>query len=229
MRPYVKRLLGGGLGLGLLALAGGGLLHTKAGRPLLARVGGCPVGKVSPAAVQERGQEVIASQRGTTKAPARPALGFELDRATIDDVRSWATEEHVGCVERREETLVLCMDVPASALGRASDGDIYTEISFAFRVKEKTLLDVTTLRSHLSPAQASRMTIALTAALERSLGAPTIKQGDATTAYLSEGAYATFAMNYRFEDYFADVTTMSLPAGVVVREQYLSARPPGGS
>jgi hypothetical protein len=84
----------------------------------------------------------------TGNAPARPALGFQLDTTTLADVHAWASQAHVDCSDIREG-VVKCTEVSPSALSRASEGRI-DELVFAFN-PQSHLVNVTALRSHLKP------------------------------------------------------------------------------
>ena len=84
----------------LVGAAGVGGLHTSWGRPVLMRLSGCPVSRVSAAEVNELRRTGLRVLLGTAFAPARPALGFTLDRTTPDDVRAWAARARVTCQVR---------------------------------------------------------------------------------------------------------------------------------
>jgi hypothetical protein len=67
------------------------------------------------------------------------------------------------------------------------------------------------------------------AALERSaaavLGKPTSLGGEPTVAHLSRGLLSTYVATHAFTDYRATVSASNLgETGVMVREEYLSAR-----
>src|SRR5262245_45779704 len=108
-----RRAAIGLLGGSLLITALGGFLHTKAGRPWLARWfgGSCPVGHASPARIDEARRSAAASLRGTETTSTRPALGFHLDETTAGDVQAWARASGVAC--RLEHALLMkCDAVP---------------------------------------------------------------------------------------------------------------------
>jgi hypothetical protein len=94
---------------GALAAAtlGVGALHLPAARPLLALIGACPVGRASASEIEDARRIALRSLRGDTRAPARPALSFELERTTLDDVRAWARE--------RAESRATCRASPRSS------------------------------------------------------------------------------------------------------------------
>src|ERR1700709_1773111 len=81
--------------VGLTAFVG--FLHTKAGRPLLARLGvGCPV-KASPEDVEAARLKSARALRGVETAASRPALGFALDSMTLADVKAWVAKNDLNC------------------------------------------------------------------------------------------------------------------------------------
>ncbi len=222
--PRAKRaLLGGALALGLGAAAVVGL-HTRGGRPLLARVSGCPATKVSPAAALHARDEAVAKTRGDGAAPARPALGFALDEARLADVRAWATAKGIACSEARGGTLLKCADVPASALPRGGRDShaLYTEIAFGFRADDGALHAVTALRSGLAADAATRELGALADGLTAELGVSPTARGD--VAALGKARWATASLGYRYADYLLDVGATTLPDGVSLYERYTSGR-----
>src|SRR6188768_2973604 len=82
-----------------------GFLHTKAGRPLLARIGvGCPV-KASPEAIERARDHSARATRGVEVAASRPALGFTLEKMTLTDVKRWAEAKRVSCDDVRDGLL----------------------------------------------------------------------------------------------------------------------------
>src|ERR1700679_256191 len=74
-----------------------GVLHMPFAHNLLASVGGCPVGHASLAEMEPTIKAAIAAERGDKPAPARPALGFELDHTTRAEALAWAYRVHVSC------------------------------------------------------------------------------------------------------------------------------------
>jgi hypothetical protein len=204
----------------VVAVAAVGALHTPAARPLLMRIGGCPMG-ASPAQIETAQRAAVKKTRGVTPSPARPALGFTLDGATLADVRAWAKGEGLACEELREGTLVKCAHVPASAV--ATDAHAaFEEIAFGFRLADKRLVNVTTLRVGLGGDEAATTLREITASLARDLGPPAFGGADVTAAELDQATPATIA--YRYSDFIADVSAMRLPQrGIAVREHYMSA------
>ncbi len=218
--PALRKLAISSAGLLLAATAAVGFLHTKPGRPLLmklAGVAGCPMGKASPARVEEVRRAAVARDRGPSPAPARPALGFVLDATSIADVRTWAKRAGVECTEEREGTLVQCADVPATAVGRPSWEGTIGQVSFGFS-PGGPLVNVVVLYNHRAAEDTTRIALEGKALLERHLGPPQVNAG----SFASTGTTAT--LSYRFRDYEADMTASKIPgSGYAVREQYSSA------
>ncbi len=210
--------------VGLLSAAVG-FLHTPAGHPLLMRlagVGGCPVGKASAADVDAVRSAVLAKDKGAHPAPSRPALGFDLDRTTVADVRVWRERAGASCTEYRDATLMLCRDVPEARAfpatpARASRG-VMTEISFGFSLDGK-LTSVATLYTGRAGDEASRMGEATEADLAVSLGPAHQRAG----SFAERGSVAT--LSYRFSDYAVDVTASEVSGSRhVLRESFMSVR-----
>jgi hypothetical protein len=226
-RLVVKRIVkivAASLGAATVAV---GVMHAPFARPLLMRLGGCPMaGRMTPVESENARHMGIASNRGTDEAPARPALGFTLDATTLDDVRAWAKREHVDCDEPRPG-FVKCTDVPPSAFGTAAPMQLgnVEELALGFDTRAR-LVNVTTLRTHLDPTTGAREARDITAALEEKLGAPSQTAGSLDAAHLGGPAAASIGtVAYRFSDYYVDVTTMNLPSsGPSLREHYMSAR-----
>jgi hypothetical protein len=192
------------------ALAAVGLLHLPWARPLLARLGGCPASRVSPAQVERAQGRAWASLRGAGAAPGRPALGFALGGTTRGEVEAWARARALSCERLRDGALLRCAGVPAGALGAAA----YDDVSFGFRLRDARLVNVTTLRGDLPAAEAAARLADAAARLSRALGPP--------QRAAAPGAGLDF-LQYRYVDYLADVTAMSIPGrGHAVREHYMA-------
>jgi hypothetical protein len=213
----------GGLGAATLAI---GALHMPFARTLVMRIGGCPLAgaKITPAQMDHARHMALAGRRGTTDAPARPALGFALDSTTLADVHSWAAREHVDCEEPRAG-LVTCVDVRPRAVGRDDAAGKIDELALGFDARGH-LVNVTTLRSGLEPEAAARAGGGIVSSLEASLGAPDKKAGDFVTAHLAQaGAASLVTRSYLYDDYVAGVTAIRVPpSGLALREHYMSAR-----
>ena len=212
--------LGGALAAATLVI---GLLHLPAARPLLARLGACPVGRASASEIEDARRIALRSLRGESRAPARPALGFELERTTLDEVRGWTRARALACDLSRESTLLVCSRVPVNALG--SDAlQAIDELAFVFRLRDRRLVNVTTLTTGVSPQSAADSFAAIADALASSLGAA---EASRVPSQPWDGTRPVF-VRYRYVDYIADVSAMQLPGrGIVMREQYMSASESG--
>ena len=201
-----------------------GLLHTRPGRVFWTQVlgGGCPVGRASAAEVEAGRREAARLVRGTQPAPARPALGFQLDRTQKREVDAWIVRQQLSCRERREGSLLVCSSVPAEAMGRV--GGVFDEVTLAFSPSTHALVNIAAMRYRLSPAQAVEQTRALQTQLRAALGAPSRSAGALEAEALTAHAYATSTLSYEFSDFLAEVTATNIPGqGVLLREHYMSA------
>src|SRR5256885_3716198 len=196
----------------LLLTAGVGALHLPAARPWLRRAGGCPVPRATAAQVEEAQVRAFGRLRGTEVAAVRPALGFGLEIATSGDVLAWARKHAIACESRREGALLLCNAVPLSAVSPGAKGT-YDELAFGFRLRDSRLVNLTALRTGLSPDAAGREVRRIAADLGEKLGEPSRRiEGDPAT------------LLYRRSDYLAEVIAMSLhQPGHALREHYMSA------
>src|SRR5690242_9186696 len=94
-----------------VGVAGVGLLHTPGARSLLQRIGGCPVGRATPAQVEAAQRRAWRTLQGSEHAPARPALGFALGEATLPQIRAWAAARGLTCEVLRGGALLRCDQV----------------------------------------------------------------------------------------------------------------------
>jgi len=198
-----------------------GLLHLPAARPLLAWLGACPI-RATPMATERARGRALVRLRGTVAAPARPALGFTLDVATLADVRAWAAGHRLACAASMQDTLLKCDDVPAAAIPGAREP--VDEVAFGFRASDGRLASVTTITAGLAASAASARVTATAASLSAAIGAAP------TASRLPSGAWdaaGPVLVAYRFSDYIAGVSAMPMSTpgrGVVLREYYTSAR-----
>jgi hypothetical protein len=209
---------------GSLTAAAVAVLHTPAGRPLMARLGmSCPAKRASPAAAEALRQRGVGELRGEAPAPARPALGHNLDRTRAADVEGWAAARGLACQTRQQpSSLITCTNVPLDALWPGRPAGRIDELVFAF-APDGRLICIDSLRRALSGAEASRLFEALARDLAAALGTNGERAGESTAAYLTGGPLRTARLRYRFSDYLATVTATNLPSGVALREQYQSA------
>jgi hypothetical protein len=224
-RRRVVRVLVAAAALGGGFVAFMGFLHTPYGRPILARLGvSCPARKVSPTAAEALRQHGLAGLRGTSPAPARPALGLALDTSSVSEVRSWTEARGLHCKEKKTPNLhVVCMNVPAGAVSPGSSDGVIDEISFTLGPNGR-LIGVDVLRQTLAAADASRLFGQISNSLTAELGTASDSAGDSAAAYLGSGTLHSARVRYLFSDYLAVVTAMNMSGRVALREQYESAR-----
>ena len=73
------------------------------------------MGTVSPEQAEQVRSETARKWAGDDPAPARPALGFELDKTQPKDVHAWAAKHGFTCKDERDGALLRCTNVPAAA------------------------------------------------------------------------------------------------------------------
>ena len=195
----------------LLALVGVG--HSRMMRPLLARVGGCPVAgrTATPEQMEAFRLKNAPALKGSTRALGRPAFGFQLDQSTRREVTSWGEQSHAECTEELGGAALRC---------EGADGVALEDAYFRFDPRG-VLVGVDLIHPATDGATALRIVDEVASKLEREAGAPTAVRGTRSAEFLS-GQYRQAALEFHFTDYAADVTATNLGAGVVVREQYRS-------
>jgi len=212
---------------GAVILATGliGLAHAPFARSLLVTVGGCPMAgaRMTPAVAERARRMALATDRAALSAPARPALSFALDTSTLDEARAWARRSRIECEDPRPG-LMTCARVVPEAVGLPPTGGRIDELALEFDPHER-LVNMTTLRTHLTPAVASAEARAIVASLAEKLGPAEQRAGDFAAPSLGVPAAGSIStVRYRFVDYVADVTAMNAPSsGPSIREHYMSA------
>jgi hypothetical protein len=224
-RRIVRRTLAASAVVASVVLAIG-MLHMPFARPLLMRLGGCPMAGVRMTAkeMENARHMAAASRRGGASSPARPALGFVLDATTVSEVREWAKRAGVRC-QNPHPGLVVCTDVPARAVGMAESDEKLDEIAFGFSEQDR-LVNATTMRTHLSPQSAEWTSREILSSLASHLGPAhkTVGTFGAAQLRLEPAASSISTALYRYKDYVADVSAMNLPgSGLLIREHYMSA------
>ncbi len=206
-----------------------GLAHAPFARSLLLRMGGCPMAgaRMTPAVAEHARHMALgieAVEAATVPAPARPALGFALDSTTLQEAQSWAHRQHVDCEDTRPG-LMTCTGVRPEALGQPPAQGPIDELALEFDPRDR-LVNMTTLRTHLTPASASTVARAIVTSLAEKLGPAGRRAGDFEPPALgARPAGSISTVRYRFTDYVADVTAMNAPSsGPSIREHYMSAR-----
>jgi hypothetical protein len=215
---------------GALTLTGlVGVLHMPFAAPLLRLVfpGVCPVMRGTPEQIDRAHALGAAAVRDAAAAPApsRPALGFHLDQTRRSDLDAWARSHGVSCGSiAGNDNLQRCTGVAAAAVGQSSELGPLEEITFEFQASGQ-LVNVQTLRRKLTPEQAARIAAALERNAAATLGDPNTVGGEPTVAHLSRSLLASYVAVHAFKDYRATVSATNLaPTGIMVREEYLSAR-----
>jgi hypothetical protein len=205
-----------------LLVAALGWMHTPAARPVLRALGlPCPVKSATAAQVSALRERGLQGLRGERPAPSRPSPGLQLG-TTEQAAREWAARSGGACEEVvKGYRFLRCRALPAAALG--IEGPAVSELWLSFGPRG-TLIGIDVYRRGLDgPGEVAAFEGAA-ARLERALGKPPIRIGDASPAALFANAYSTARVQYRYADYVATVTAANLPhAGLAVREQYLDA------
>lgn len=212
-----------GLGLATAAI---GMMHTAAGRHVLARLGvPCPVNQVDAQLVQAVRSEALVRARGEQRAADRPALNLRLDVTTFAELGTWAMRTHAHCdAINRGYRHLRCRGVPADSLGIV--GPAISEIWFSF-AHDDTLTAINLYRRGMTEQQTLQSWQVATQRLRERLGAPTQSTGDLTLAGLATTPIAVARVRYTYRDYMASITASHLPgSGLAVREQYMSAMTP---
>jgi len=222
-KKNLRRAAIGSATLVTLFLGFGGLLHTKAGRPWLAKLAKCPV-QASPEAVASARKSAVASLRGTQAIATRPALGFSLDTTSRDDVKAWAERNRVSCTELRGGASIRCDEVPAAVLPEAAgQPDVIREVMFGFR-ESGHLQQIETLSSRMSPDAAADAYRGSVASLASVIGGPTSGTTDTDPNTLAATSYALSTCQFQYSNYVATITVMNVASsGILLRQQFLSA------
>ncbi|MBX3190126.1 MAG: hypothetical protein KF819_24075 [Labilithrix sp.] len=216
-----------------LGIAGGAcalvaVLHLPIGRSVLASAGGCPVGagnEKAPSAEQLealRAKAAGTALKGSRKAAARPAYGFELDRSTRADVDAWAKSGGHACTEELQGAALRCEGIGRGS-GTVKDAYFRFDTTKSAGTGGGILVGIDLMHEGASPDQAAALFDSLSGAITREAGPPSAVQGQASAAHLGEGYLSRAASEYRFLDYAADVSATNYgEQGIVVRQQYRS-------
>jgi hypothetical protein len=231
LRGWPRGWLRAGVGVaGTLLLLTGlmGVLHLPFAAPLLRRImpgSVCPIMRGTPAQIDRAHAIGAAAIRGGASAfaPTRRALGFQLDRSRKADFQAWASTHAISCAGiARNDNLQKCTNLPPAAVGEADALGPLEEVTFEFKASGE-LVNVQTLRRHLTPVQAALTVGQLEQVAGAALGPPSTVGGEPTVAHLSRGLLATYVAVHLFKDYRATVSATNLaPTGLMVREEYLS-------
>ncbi len=202
-----------------------GLLHTRAARPLLARLSGggaagCPVlVGASPQALEEHRAAAVKPLAAGERAPTRAALAFTLTTTTRADVGAWTASHALECKDDVAGTALRCKDVDPKTL---DDGQVPIDDLFFLFDPAGKLVAVDVMHRGASADEASRLLDDASSRLQRVLNSPpTSTSGDRTSTYLTSAPLAQSAIEYRFRDLAVDVNATNFgERGIIVREQY---------
>ncbi|MDP9036416.1 MAG: hypothetical protein M3O50_16570 [Myxococcota bacterium] len=167
-------------------------------------------------------RRAVQMERGVMPAPARPALGFVLEKTTLADVRGWAKDHGLSC-EEPHPGLVACSHVPAAFLGLSSREAPVDELALGFN-QRNVLVNATTFRSRLTPDAAANAAREIVSVLMSALGPAETRAGAFDAEHIAQEPAASVAVvSYRYTDYIASVSAMNMAGGATLREQYMSA------
>ncbi len=210
-----RRALGRRAGWAVLGLCTATLLigfaHTPWGRPLLARLRGapgCPVLQdLDPEKVERTRIDFAKKRAGMARAPARPALGFELGKSRKAKVSAALEQRGAECTNARKDTALEC---------KAGAEDLFLQFDGAGR-----LVAVDVFRTPPSSGEAIARLNAIETNLEQVIGPPTARRGSARAEYLQAQPFRQVSLEYRYSDYVGRVSATNFGAsGLRVREQY---------
>lgn len=227
MKRALARVLTIGAALSALALGMVGFAHTSAARPLLGAVlrvahGGCPFGydqALSPAQRERAQLNFAITHRGEGRARSRPALGFQLDRTTRDEVVAELAAHGIACASGTGMSDLTCTGVPSQALPNATGPA--RNLWFTFGVRQR-LLSVVALSRASEADIISEAFVATRSALDDQAGAVTKTEGDSDPRVLTQGALRQASAEFRFRNYYALTRVTNLGQSFVLTEEYRS-------
>ncbi len=197
-------------------------LHTPRVRALFGGASGCPWGEGAPSAAkleEFRHRTAAALKTSATRAPARPAFGFDLDESTRADVTEWAMRVSATCAEEVGGAAMRCELPPNNA--SEEHGVAVRDAFFRFDPRG-VVVGIDVMRDGADGERAAAVLVTLSDRIARAAGPPQTMRGTADAAHL--GSYLDrAAAEFRFADYAADVSATNFGGrGVVIREQYRS-------
>lgn len=216
--------------LALVFVAVVGYAHTPPGRPLKMWMGrafgmtasSCPLGYDVAQSPEEKAaarKGFALSHRGEQRAAARPALGFELDHTSRDDVTAWAERHGVHCERPRSGPDLECANVPAEAI---ADGQVPPKsLWFSFDQRDR-LVALVAVRKDGDAERISSAFLQLGDHVKTVAGAPAQVDGDGSAARLRSGLLVQSTVEFRFADYYAIARTSNVGDGFVMTEEYRS-------
>ncbi len=205
-----------------------GFLYTEAGQniPFVRNISSLLGHTARPENISSKQMDQLRMQavlhlKGSEKAPARPAMGLNLDTTTIREAANWLQSVGLKCVHGvLGYAFLRCQKIPSQTLGLNSNS-LIDEMDLSFNSHGK-LIAVNILHRKLSALQGVDLISAISQSLRDALGAPTKVIGLNDVKTFST-AMNSVSIEYNFKDYLAKVTASYLPwSGVVLYEQYMS-------
>ncbi|MES1204482.1 MAG: hypothetical protein ABUS79_00970 [Pseudomonadota bacterium] len=232
-RKRVLRAGGWIAGSALFLTALMGFAHTPAGRPLLGALGrafrgsACPLGydrAPSPQARERARLGFAATHRGPAPAAGRPALGFELDRTTLIEVRSFMASRGITCREATAAADLVCVNVPGRLLPAAFHAQASRDLWFNFGTAHE-LTSVVAVSRSTTARQISAAFAGVTGTIAAQAGRPTRARGAADAASLGAGALRQASNEFAYADYYACARATNMGADFLLTEEYRSLPP----
>jgi hypothetical protein len=201
-----------------LALASAliGLAHTPTGRQtwigkkvMTTLVRFCPARNLSAQAVDRFMEIGLAKLRGPLKAPARPALDFQLDETREPEVLAKMAARGLKCEEKKVGYLL----VHCSA-------SLADDTTFVFGGNGK-LKSISVYRTNLPESSAEELWQKTAQNLHHQLGQPTQNLGK-PELNAQQDVLDLHSYEYRFKDYYAKITIYNKGEGRALYERYQS-------
>ncbi|WP_428332131.1 hypothetical protein [Novosphingobium sp.] len=197
--------------VGVCALAA--VAHTPPVRHLFMRSGTCPLGftgsPVSAADHDKSLQRAAQALRGDGPAGVKPALGFVLEQTSRQDVLTWAQQHQATCDGKPETHRLECKvtdigSLPDSALEHAP-GTLFLVFNSGDKLKRVQVM------AHVAAVvDATRAMNAVLSKLTLHVGKPSHETGQPSTAYLEGGALRQAVTEYRYADFYAQVSVTNM-------------------
>jgi hypothetical protein len=175
---------------------------------LVRKAGGCPVpmGKRLTAAEAESLRvDAMKDRVGSTRALARPAFGFVLEKTTRAEILAWAESAGATCAP---DPSSVGLDCASAALGKLPSPPKVAEfvptgrLLFGFN-SSNVLVSLQLAARATSASDAALAVAAAMEVFERDAGKATKVDGAPTAEVLAKGALAQVRAEYRFLNYWA--------------------------
>ncbi len=202
----------------LLAIGLIGVMHMPFARNLLRSAGGCPFPTtdrvLTSVEAEALRQKTLAPAKSLGTAPARPALGFVLEKTTRAEVSSWAASHHLTCTSDRHSSGVTCQNVPAGALPEPGSTQVRGSLLLGFDPNDKLVSvhymsrDASRERVISRSDEATRMLAALSTPITQT-GNPTLDR-----------ALSQSRRSIAFRDYTAELSATNMGSAYALSESY---------